>query len=493
MLAITVRFLHGTFRAGSPEDTVMTGTESSEEWPPSPARLFSALVAADGTRDRCHVTNGSELAAIERLGPPVIEASEVSALAQTSIPSRFVVKDERASSTTQNYPARTAAEVRPGIRLSPPTPVVRYLWESDLGSDIVQSLRRRAARIGYLGCADSPVQVTVSDSAEAEPAELPAWRPGTSGGVPLPVPYEGFLAALDTSFDAWSNGEPTRRSWVPNRWAVYGIPSPTEAAAKPTVVWLEFDRSVPGRRALSVTETLRNSVLELIDAVLGDEAGPAGRRAPWILHGHDIPESVEKPYQLARYLPLLNVGHKRADGSVHGAAVWLPAGTEPAVIELVRSVLFGRLRRLHGPGFDVAVTIRSGAPGKISTRPDRWSGPSRRWTSVTPVVAERGRRGGPTDSDVKSWFTNAGHPTPERVRVSPVPITAGAPRLRGDEVHRPGRARHPFYWLDVYFQDEIQGPLCIGRSRSFGIGLLAPVPPVPAAVARRSDETEGQR
>jgi CRISPR-associated protein Csb2 len=46
MLAITVTLLHGTIRAGSPDDTILAGGEPTGEWPPSPARLFSALVAA---------------------------------------------------------------------------------------------------------------------------------------------------------------------------------------------------------------------------------------------------------------------------------------------------------------------------------------------------------------------------------------------------------------------------------------------------------------
>ena len=65
MLAVSVEFLHGTFR-GDPDGTANTGRLTRGEWPPAPFRLFAALVAADGTRERCTVTDGAELEWFER-------------------------------------------------------------------------------------------------------------------------------------------------------------------------------------------------------------------------------------------------------------------------------------------------------------------------------------------------------------------------------------------------------------------------------------------
>ena len=41
--------VHGTFRGSGVDDTALSGQGSAAEWPPSPARLFQALVAAGGT------------------------------------------------------------------------------------------------------------------------------------------------------------------------------------------------------------------------------------------------------------------------------------------------------------------------------------------------------------------------------------------------------------------------------------------------------------
>jgi CRISPR-associated protein Csb2 len=473
MLAISVELLHGTIRAGSPDDTVMAGGVPEGEWPPSPARLFSTLVAADGTRDRCRVTTGEELRALERAAPPRILATDE--LLDMTLNSRFVVRDAAAAGMVQNYPARNAAEVRPGVKASPREPVVVYVWdELELSEQQLDALRRRAARVGYLGCADSPVRVTVATTSPRD--DLPVWVPGAIAGVSLPVPYDGFLDALDAAFDEWRSGRPMRRSWIPTQRARYALParndrSHAEEPESGTTLWLEFDRRVAAGRALLVNETLRSALLEHTDRLYDD--GPAGRRAPWQLHGHAVPDGAA-PYQLARFFSLANVGHRHSDGAIHGAAVWLPPGMDPESLAAIRHAA-GRLSELRAPGLHVRLSFRLGEGGKWSTRPTRWVGPSRCWFAVTPVVAERGRRGGPTLADVRAWFTHAGFPEPVRATVSPVPTRTGVPRLRPSEVHRAGKDRHPFYWIEVEFDDPVNGPVCVGRSRSLGMGLLAPV------------------
>ena len=63
-LTIHVEFLHGTYRA-DPEGLAHTGQLTSGEWPPSPMRVFAALIAADGTGERCRFTDGTELEFLE--------------------------------------------------------------------------------------------------------------------------------------------------------------------------------------------------------------------------------------------------------------------------------------------------------------------------------------------------------------------------------------------------------------------------------------------
>ena len=92
MFAVSVEFLHGTFR-GDPDGIANTGRLLHGEWPPSAARLFAALVAADGTRQWCRVTDGSELLWFERLPPPVIHAN--SDIHHQPLCPRYVVKHSK--------------------------------------------------------------------------------------------------------------------------------------------------------------------------------------------------------------------------------------------------------------------------------------------------------------------------------------------------------------------------------------------------------------
>lgn len=471
MLTIGIRFVHETIRAASPDDTVMTGDRPVGEWPPSPARLFSALVAADGTGVRCRVTTGEELRILEGLPAPTILASELESVATTELPSRFVVRDERHNGITQEYVARSNTLVHPGVRMSPKVPQVFYIWDSDLDSTTVDALRRRAARIGYLGASDSPVVCSVST--EPPDSDLPVWQVSGEGTTTLPVPYEGFTEQLDLAFGEWSAGRPSRRAWIRTERARYGRRPADGELARPTVLWFRFDRALHGRKALQLSELVRRTVLARYQRFVLEDDEPA---VPWVLHGHDIPADVRQPYQLARYLPLTNVGYRRSDGRIHGCAVWLPGSTRPEIVEGVRQALWG-WKRLTNNSIDVGVDPYLGELRPWSAVPTRWTGPSPFWRSATPIVADSGvKKGGPTLQQIQQWFVNAGHVAPLRARVSAVPALSGATRLRPSEVHhRRGVSAYPYFWVDVAFDEPQDGPLCVGRGRHLGIGLLAPV------------------
>ncbi len=463
MLAITVRLVHGTIRTGSPDDTVITGSAPTGEWPPSPARLFSALVAADGTGDRCRVTDGSELLALEQLDPPLIIADDQPMV--TTLVDRFVVRDETKRGEVQDYPARVAARIHPGVRYSPETPTVTYLWD-DVDPAVIEPLQRRASRIPYFGCADSPAHVTVEQVSQAPPGVC--WSPVGEGGVTLPVPYQGFVEALDALHHQWAGGAPARRSWVRTVRQGYATGTATGQTVEPTLLHVRFDRPVIGRHARVVTETLRAAVIDHGSRAVGNDA------VPWQVHGHGVPEEHPRPYQLVRYLALPNVGSRHSDGRIHGAALWIPPGTDPATVNVIREAVWS-IERLHRPGwFDVAVSPHDRRRRPAAASPTRWAQPSTVYSSALPVVHERGSRQAPTADEVRRWFGHAGHPEPTDIQVSEVPLLEGAVWLRPQEVHGSRRPLYPYSWIAVRFDQPVAGPLCVGRARSLGMGLLAP-------------------
>lgn len=472
MLAIDVELLHGHYRA-DPDGTAHTGHQEGGEWPPAVSRLFSALVAADGTRDRCRFTDGSELSWLEAQDPPEIHASDPTDSIESVLVPRFVVRqdDRAADSTVQEYLGRVATEIRPGVRVSPKDRLVSYRWSHDPPELIIRHLQLRAARIGYLGCADSPVRVTVrcepqppSDQAEARNV----YRPDPEGDVAVGCLEPGFTDRLDTHFDRWLDGGPNvRRSHTPGLRRLVRYSSPGQSsrtvgdqADPPAVLWFLLDQAVSGRRVVTLTSALRATLLSRFDESDGT--------APAVLHGHGIEGTG---HDTARFLALPNVGTRRSDGRIHGAAIWLPPGTLPELVEQCREAMAGTVD-LRGPGLRAQITPWAGQRRPWSASPDRWTGEARRWATAFPAVHERSRAQLDLD-ELALWCHHAGLPRPVAFRSQRSPFVAGGVDLAPIEVNRPGRPRRRYDHLEVVFERPVRGPIAIGAGRQFGLGLLA--------------------
>ena len=311
MLAVLVEFLHGTFR-GDPDGTANTGRLTRGEWPPAPFRLFAALVAADGTRERCTVTDGAELEWFERLPPPVIHAH-----AQPwhqALEPRYVVRHEATASksTHQEYVGRTGVLHRPGVRVTPRHPQVVYSWNESPLEVTLDALRRRAARIGYLGAADSPVRVHVMTRMPEAVAPEDAFVHASDGNRMINVPAPGDVRILDRMYDAWyEQGADVGRAQFPalRHEAPYRSP---RTVAQPdsgeVVAWLRLGAAVSGRRVAAVTALFKEAVLSKHQKIHGDP--------PAVLHGHGFGVSG---YEIARFLALPMLG---SGGRVGGFMVW---------------------------------------------------------------------------------------------------------------------------------------------------------------------------
>lgn len=476
MLIATVEFLLGTYRA-DPDGTAHTGRLERGEWPPAPSRLFDALVDADGTRDRCRHTDGTELEFLERAGPPVIAATD--GIHHQELLPRFVASwsasfdrdnKTRELSTHQEYVGRKGTEVRPGVRVAPRVPTVRYLWDSDISGKHLRALGTRAARIAYLGCADSPVRVRFETTQGKDDIDGPQlYVPDPGGELALGVPQAGRLDALDSAFDQWTNDGKTKsvgRYQFPAlaTKARYRLP---QRAGRPVnmgriVASLILRPAVSGRRVSAVTAAFKAAVLDRHQAMYGEP--------PSVLHGHGYGSTG---YDLARFLALPDVGHAHASSRIHGVAMWLPADVDVAVVGRIREVVRS-IPELVGRSFRSQVEVWDRQRRPRAADPRRWTGPSRWWATVFPAVVER--HGPISLGEICRWCKHAGAPEPIAIRHSRSPLVHGAVSLAPSEVHRPDRPGRPYCHIELVFAEPVTGPIVIGSGRQRGLGLCAPIP-----------------
>lgn len=464
MLAISLELLHGTFR-GDPDGTASTGRQTHGEWPPSPARVFAALVAADGTRQECRVTDGTELTWIEQCPPPVIYAD--AERWEQRLEPRYVVRHEGSASKSahQEYVGRSGALNRSGVRVTPRDPCVVYAWDVESpGEAIVDALRLRAARVGYLGASDSPVRMVVTTRVPPHVGGRRPFIPDPRGDTVINVTRKGHVDVLDRMYDEWrERGAAVSRQQFPAllHGVRYRSPGAAEPIDKGTVVaWLRLGSAVSGRRISTVTALFKEAVLSRHQRIHGEP--------PPVLHGHGF---RTKGYEIARYLALPDVGFRWSRGRIHGLALWMPPGCD--AVERRKAIdAASAISRLVGRGVDVSVAPRDDE-SPVAADPARWARESRRWATAVPAIHERRRA---LDlAEVVRWCRHAGLPEPVAFRSARAPLATGALDLAPVEVNRSGRPALPYSHVELLFDRPVPGPVVIGSGRQRGFGLCVPV------------------
>lgn len=458
-VCVSVELLTGSYDAARADDQRLA------EWPPHPARLFCALVAA--ARDEA---DREALAWLESQLPPVVLAAQGS---RTRARSAYVVTNTvSAGGGSQPHPGRTNGK-RDRVAAVPAVPRVQFLWsDADPAGAVVEALDRMARRVPYLG--RSSGVALVSASVVADDGSMPAldgcvvFEPCglTEADVTLRVPYPGYLADLDVLFEA---DQPT---WQAARFLGYKVggvapeKTPDAPSVYSDVVVLRFAGLRPeGRLAAQFTQALRRAVL-----------GQAGDSAPPVLHGHG---ADGRPH--VAFLALPHVGIKHADGHLLGLAVAVPDLSGEERRQIVSAVL--GLRRSEEDGLcelsvrgigTVGLSYEPGLVRPWSVRPERWRNGSTRWVTATPMVLDRFPRNGDEAGEVLRACRTVGLPDPVDIQVSREPLLPGAVRMR--PVDLPERLRgRLFRHVALTFDRRVAGPVLVGAGRHLGVGLLAPV------------------
>lgn len=526
MLAVQVELLTGRYVASRFND------RSRVEWPPHPARLFSAAVAAWADADAPDPAEREVLRWWESLGDPTISCSwgadqwserepvmhfvpdnDVQVVARDTSATyerlRRALGDDRALAkartkaaadstkvSSTGHAAATAIAVLPGQRgrqarhyptAIPVSDSITYQWpNADARGPEVAVLDRLLARIPRLGHSSSFVAVSVVDIQPAVTLE-----PDGDGDVNLRVASPGQLDALEAAFAAHRGTEPRV---LPARVAGYRSGT-VPTGRKPSPVfgtrWILLDLGGPRatvRDTLAIARAVRGSLMRHGDQDPVPEFVSGHRPAP---DGHHGPPTT-RPHLAV--VPLPFAAHERADGLVRVVALVLPESSDDdarATIERATRKWLDAGGALHlGARGSVALGRLDVADAPRSAQPHWWCRASRRWATVTPIALDRnpgdlraadaGRRARAEDEAIEVITDACSHislPPPSSVAIQTDPLVRGSAPVRAFprfEVQG-GRVRRLLVHASLNFSEPVSGPMLLGAGRFLGYGLCAPL------------------
>jgi len=497
MLAIRCQFLQGTYQASPP------GQLTESEWPPHPCRLHAALVAAGWAwGGGAFPSQAAEaLAWLESLPAPLI-LTPAGAGAIRRSPTTYVPRNFTSRETTAlvgHLRAGRHANFQRGSGRVPrtfPTRVVGdepvwFVWpKAEPSSAQKLALERLAGELQYLGSSRSPVLgMALAGEGDEQPwaaehgGPMMSFEPTRTGdgGRNLRVAYPGLTTALLSSRGAELRA-PLGAS------ATYR--QQPEAAAASSAIRQDgpfASLAIKRRRRADFGLTVSH-VVTLTEAFRAACLSVAGDEAPAVLHGHG-----DHPH--AAYLALPNVGGVHSDGVVLGLGVAIPATASETDRKAIRAAVAG-VRHLNIGKGALKWTLKDIEPASAprTLQAQRWIGPAKRWSTVTPVILDRHPKpahGFSLDDALHLSFENAMLPQPVdgRFEASRTPSLGGSvaavSHLRTPRLH--GLALH----ITVTFPVEVVGPVLVGKGRHLGLGLFAPVPERYAEAANRSATDPG--
>jgi len=476
MLTLEIEFLTGVcFAAGSQ-------SSGQPDWPPQPDRVFSALVAAWGTRGE-QPDERAALEWLERQPPPMIEASGfeprhvgISYVPPNDPTGKLEVMPERRRRQARMFPAAV-----------PDKPFVLMKWTLEPPQPAREALFALARDTAYLGHSASLVRCrfVLDELIDGELAEV----------SPRRQVYPGRLARLERDYRAGRRS--VAGEFVEKQPPAAGLASAPSVFSGYWIVLEDANGRSPDLRASAVvTRRLREALMSRY----GDER----RTVPEFISGHQ-PDGAPATVPHLAIVPMAHAGFPYSEGQLMGLGLVLPrsleeerqnaerkwlSGLEDADAHVQQWRTFDRMLAsiTHlelGPlGIWEIARVMESSKKSLDTR--RYSGAARRWSSVTPVVLDRypkakdpAQREAEIESIVGTACVNIGLPKPQSTRVSKHSAVKGVP-----SAYPSGNAPEWTNWTlpgflamrmlvhaAIEFDEPVRGPVILGAGRFSGLGL----------------------
>ncbi|PYU67629.1 MAG: type I-U CRISPR-associated protein Cas5/Cas6 [Acidobacteria bacterium] len=386
--------------------TFLAGRYHGKEWPPSPARLFQALVAGvkTGVFRQQWPSVESVLRGLEQLPAPEIVARNADRLSgyRISVPNNDTDRAAREWALGKEFDAsrlRTMKEVQPREigASSDGKPHVYYFWKLPGDAPDIASVQQLASFLHTLGWG---VDMAYADAflADDQYTQTVSAQDGYSKYVPSPtgmrrpIPVPGYLDDICAAYQRYCKRHTSTGVDAFTRARNYGEqPYRRVLTAMPPVATFllrQLDNtgawfSMPWAFSMRVAAWMRHAVAE----ALREEGYNELEINEYVLgHGGDGHR------RHMSFVPLPSIGGPHADGAVRRVMLVEPGDADGAISELLQwklapSVLHLLLESNGGPRRTAPVcSLAEGSRNDPVISSYLPSAPRRVWHSVTPLI-----------------------------------------------------------------------------------------------------------
>ena len=477
-LSISVTFLDPLFHGKG---------DHEPEWPPSPMRLFQALLAGSRTGWRERSWSDAKADAfrwLERRAPPQIVAPEARPAAAYTL---FVPNND-GDRKFDRQDRLTSKIARPHRLVSRDDEAeqrqrLHYLWsipeeEWVTARPHAELLCWEARHLLALGWGIDQVVGNGRILTDAEVAALPgqhwsAWSTCPAGAQTWRVPTASSLEDLERVHQSFLRRVDGRQYSPPRKVSRFDSVTYLSAATLPARPWAAFelpeDVAFRQEKANEVAAMLRSLACNC--AQTDTHEFPGGSET--YVAGHVADECGRTPPRFS-YLPLPTVGHQHSDGMIRRLLIAEPYGGDGSHARWAQQRLCNQVLR-ENDGNERGVLLDMWR-ARSNAMVERYVTESRSWSTVTPVILPGFDDGRQTKAEklLLQAIEQAGL-RPDTVAVLALrkaPFSPGSQHPR--QYQRPQYLRHlPAWHVRLSFLEPVPGPLALGAGRHCGLGVFA--------------------
>ncbi len=474
-----------------------------DSWPPSPARLFQALVAGAGLAGRLAEQDQHALKWLEALDAPIVGAPRKrdGQAFTLFVPGNDL--DKVGGDPRRIGEIRDGKVVRP--RLFDSTVPFFYAWSYEEGREArrprerISALAERLYQFGRgVDFAWAWAEVLDRDALDelVRGYRGTVFRPSRAGrGISLACPSCGSLESLERRYSAY----PRRFAPETGQTQVFSRPPMARfvqiAYASPPARHLYElrERSSEARfaprsptRVSKLVTCLRDAAADRLRTALPTRSAEIDR----VLIGRKPDGTNDGPASArVRIIPLPSIGHRHADRQVRRVLVEIPPDC-PLRADDVHWAFSGLevVDRDTGDAPGVALTPAQEAATRMLTHYGLdQDAVYLRWRTVTPAALPPDWGGRvKTNRERRRKLARVADPVLQALRHAAVPRTATSVAVQREpfdgggeraEAFAPGTRFGPdrLWHIEIAFSEGVNGPLVIGDGRFLGLGVMAPV------------------